>query len=75
MPYLTKLLWQGDDILHRPDGYLFRKRIGMFSRIDDPQMGEVHTLKGLVHRFGYSGGFAEFAFNSIPPAVMDETYP
>ena len=37
----------------------------MFSGIDDPQMGEVQTLKGLVHRFGYFGGFAEFTFNSV----------
>ena len=35
-------------------------------------MGEVQTLKGLVHRLGYSRGFAEFAFNSIPAAVIDE---
>jgi hypothetical protein len=35
----------------------------MFSGIDDPQMGQVQTLKGLVHRFGYFGSFAEFAFN------------
>ena len=33
----------------------------MLSGIDDPQMGEVQTLKGLVHRFGYFRGFAEFA--------------
>ena len=44
----------------------------MFSGIDDPQMGEVQALKGLVHRFGYFGGFAEFAFNSVPAAVIDE---
>ena len=44
----------------------------MLSRIDDPQMGEIQTLKGLVHRFGYFRGFAEFAFNSVPAAVIDE---
>ena len=44
----------------------------MLSGIDDPQMGEVQTLKGLVHRFGYFRGFAEFAFNSVPAAVIDE---
>jgi hypothetical protein len=44
----------------------------MFTGIDDPQMGEVQTLKGLVHRFGYFRGFAEFAFDSIPAAVRDE---
>ena len=30
----------------------------MFSGIDDPQMGAVQTLKGLVHRFGYLRSFA-----------------
>ena len=44
----------------------------MFSGINNPQMGEVQTLKALVHRFGYFRGFAEFAFNSVPAAVMDE---
>lgn len=44
----------------------------MFSGIDDPQMGEGQTLKGLVHRFGYLWGFAEFAFNPIPSTMMDE---
>ena len=44
----------------------------MFSGIDNPQMGEVQTLKGLVHRFGDFWGFAEFALNPIPLAVMDE---
>jgi len=44
----------------------------MLSGIDDPQMGEIQTLKGLVHRFGYFRGFAEFAFNSVPAAVIDE---
>jgi len=44
----------------------------MFSGIDDPKMGEVQTLNGLMHRFGYFGGFAEFAFDSVPAAVMDE---
>ena len=37
----------------------------MFSGIDDPQMGQVQTLEGMVHRFGYFGSFAEFAFNPI----------
>src|SRR4030042_2251288 len=44
----------------------------MLSGIDDPQMGEVQTCKGLVHRFGYFRGFAELAFNSVPAAVSDE---
>jgi len=44
----------------------------MLPGIDDPQMAKVQTLKGLVHRFGYFGGFAEFAFDPIPVAVMDE---
>ena len=44
----------------------------MFSGIDNPQMGEIQTLNGLVHRFGYFWGFGEFALNSIPSAVMDE---
>jgi hypothetical protein len=35
-------------------------------------MGEVQTLKGLVRRFGYFGGFAEFASYSVPAAVTDE---
>jgi hypothetical protein len=44
----------------------------MLPRINDPQMGEVQTLEGLIHRFGYLRGFAEFAFDPVPPAVMDE---
>ena len=44
----------------------------MLSGIDNPQMGEVQTFKGLVHRFGDFGGFAEFGFNSVPAAVIDE---
>jgi hypothetical protein len=44
----------------------------MLSGIDDPQMGEVQTFKGLVHRFGYFRGFAELAFNFVPAAVIDE---
>ena len=44
----------------------------MLSGIDDPQTGEVQTFEGLVHRFGYFRSFAEFAFNPVPAAVMDE---
>ena len=44
----------------------------MFSGIDNPQMGKVQTIDGLVHRFGYFGSFAEFALNPIPSTVMDE---
>jgi hypothetical protein len=44
----------------------------MLSGIDDPQMAKLQTFKGLVHRFRYFRGFAEFAFNSVPAAVMDE---
>ena len=29
--------------------------------MDDPEMGKVQSLQGLVHRFGYFRGFAEFA--------------
>jgi hypothetical protein len=44
----------------------------MLSGMDDPEMGKVQTLQGLVHRFGYFRGFAEFAFNPIPSAVKNE---
>ena len=44
----------------------------MFSGIDNPQVGEVQALKGLTYRLGCFRGFTEFAFNSIPPAVMKE---
>ena len=44
----------------------------MFSRIENPQMGEFQTLNGLVHRFGYLRSFAELAFDPIPAAVIDE---
>jgi hypothetical protein len=44
----------------------------MFPGIDNPQVGEVQALKGLIHRLGYFRGFTEFAFNSITPAVMNE---
>ena len=44
----------------------------MLSGIDDPQMRELQTLKGLVHRLRYFRGFAEFAFNSVPAAVKNK---
>ena len=40
----------------------------MLSGIDDPKMGEVQALKGLVHGFGDFRGFAEFTFNRVSPA-------
>ena len=44
----------------------------MLSGMDDPQMGKVQTLQGLVHRFGYFRGLTEFAFNPIPAAMKNE---
>ena len=44
----------------------------MLSGIDNPQMSEVQTFNGLVHRSGRFWGFAEFAFDSVPSAVVDE---
>ncbi len=46
----------------------------MVSGIDNPKMSEVKTLQGLVHRFRNFRGFGEFAFNSIPAAVLEQTY-
>src|SRR5574341_1081768 len=44
----------------------------MLSGMDDPQMCQVQTLEGLMHRLGYFGGFAEFAFDPISPAVKNK---
>ena len=44
----------------------------MLSRMDDPQMRQLQTLKGLMHRFGYFRGFAEFAFDAISTAVKNK---
>jgi len=35
-------------------------------------MGLVQTFNGLVHRSGRFRSFAEFAFDSIPAAMMNE---
>ncbi len=44
----------------------------MLSRMDDPQMRQLQTLKGLMHRLGYFRGFTEFAFDPISTAVKNE---
>jgi hypothetical protein len=44
----------------------------MLSWMNDPQMCQLQTLKGLMHRFGYFRGFAEFAFNAISTAVKNK---
>ena len=64
---LTRMKNQGD----LPLGGLCELN-DIYLKRNDPKMGEIQALKGLVHRFGYFWGFAEFAFNPIPSAVMDE---
>ena len=44
----------------------------MLSGTDNPQMSKVQTFNGLIHRSGRFRSFAEFAFDSIPSAVMNE---
>lgn len=44
----------------------------MISWMNDPQMRQLQTLKGLMHRLGYFRGFAEFAFDPISTPVKNK---
>jgi hypothetical protein len=60
---LTKLLGQGDNIIHWPDGYLLRKGIGMFFGIDETFPGKFGMSIRIFHDpiSGWNQGVSPFA--------------